>query len=469
MGELVNDYEMDVRMRIDTLVSWASAHGAALHPAVDVFDDAQTGLSFRVKPSARTPLQPFEPVVRLPTSLTLSYLDALADESPRRFSKAFLAKAPPHVVGRLFLAKEYLTGRDSFWWPYIQALPQPHEPESWALPPFWPAEEAELLEGTNVEVGIEKIRGDVKREWNEARELLRQHGDDEVFGRALTATLYQWAYCIFSSRSFRPSLVLSETQRGGLPEGVAMDDFSVLLPLFDIGNHDMTTEIRWDLDDAGQRCELKVGKAHGAGEQIFNNYSMKTNAELLLGYGFMVPATADLHNDYTHVRKRTAAAPVASDEYLISLRPLSDPSSLLGRSKQTLRLDPATQVLGAFQHVQPDMAWDIFCTLTPPAQRERLIPGEGDDARRDSFFAGRVDGEGRLYLEQTVAVIQHKVLQELERLNETDVEVVGGDLDLLTRNQRLALDYRERCRQVLENTLGAMSQDEVLNDLAKEQ
>lgn len=469
MGELVGDDGMDVQMRIDTLVSWATAHGATLHPAVDVYNDARTGLSFRVKPDARTPLQPFEPVVRLPTSLTLSYLDALADEGPRRFSSEFLAKAPPHVVGRLFLAKEHLAGRDSFWWPYIQALPRPDEPGSWALPPFWPAEEAELLEGTNVEVGIDKIRGDVRREWDEARELLREHGDDEVSGKPLTATLYQWAYCIFSSRSFRPSLVLSETQRGDVPAGVTVDDFSVLLPLFDIGNHDMTAEVRWDLDDAGRSCALKVGKAHRPGEQIFNNYSMKTNAELLLGYGFMVPATAGLHNDYTHVRKRTAAAPVASDEYLISLRPLSDPSSLLGRSKQSLRLDPATRVLGAFQHVQPDMVWDIFCTLTPPAQRERLMPAAGDDARRDSFFSGRVGGEGRLYLEQTVAVIQHKVLQELERLDETDVEVVGGDADLLTGNQRLALDYRERCRQVLENTLGAMSQDEILNGVAEEQ
>ncbi|PNY23809.1 Protein-lysine N-methyltransferase EFM1 [Tolypocladium capitatum] len=472
MGELANGGEADVPPRIDTLVSWAVAHGATLHPAVDVYDDAQTGLSFRVKPSAQRPLQPFEPVVRLPTSLALSYLNALADEGPRRFARAFLADAPPHVVGRLFLAKEYLAGTDSFWWPYIQALPQPLEPERWALPPFWPADEAELLEGTNLEASIDKIRRDVEREWTEARELLRQHGDDELSGKALTATLYQWAYCVFSSRSFRAGLVLSEAQLRRLPEGVAVDDFSVLMPLLDVGNHDMTTEVRWDVDDASQTCDFRVGKAHVAGEQIFNNYSMKTNAELLLGYGFMVPPTPDLHNDYTHLRKRTAATPVASDEYLISLRPLSDPSSLLGRSKQTLRFDPATPVLGAFRHVPPDMAWDIFCTLTPPAQRERLMPaaeGGGDDARRDSFVAGRVVGEGRLYLEQTVAVIQHEVLQELERLDETDVEVVGGDWHLLTGNQKLALDYRERCRQVLENTLSAMSQDELLNDVAEEQ
>lgn len=482
MGELVRDDDaaasIAARMdaRVDALVRWATEHGAALHPSVEVYSDAATGLSLRVKPAAGKPLAPYEPVVSLPTRLTLSYLDALADDSPTRLHPELVAAAPPHVVGRLFLAKELLRCRDSFWWPYIEALPQPDDIAAWALPPFWPPEEAELLDGTNLEVGIEKIRGDVQREIDQVRELLARHPcADEALSTALASpAIYRWAYCVFSSRSFRPSLVLSDARREGLPAGVSMDDFSVLLPLFDVGNHDMTTDIRWDLDDAGRRCELKVGRAHGPGEQIFNNYSMKTNAELLLGYGFMIPATETLHNDYTHVRKRTAAtgpsgaAAAAGDEYLISRRPFAHPSSILARSKQTLRLDPSTRVLRAFQHVQPDMVWDIFCTLT---RGKEVIPVagsvQGEEAerlRRERFFAGQVEGdEARMFLEQTVAVIQHKVLQELERLNETDVEIVGGDADLLSRNQRLALDYRDRCRSVLEGTLEAISEDEILN------
>lgn len=449
---------------IRTLVDWATSHGAVLHPSVDVYHDAHTGLSLR----ALAPLRPYEPVVSLPTTLALSYLNAL--DRPRPLPDAFVAAAPPHVVGRIFLVFEFLGGRNSFWWPYIQALPQPREPQSWALAPFWPAEEAELLEGTNVEVGMDKIKDDVAREYSQARDLLCACGGPAVaLAKTLTPALYRWAYCIFSTRSFRPGLVLSETQQTSLPPGVSIDDFSVLLPLFDIGNHDMTTDIRWDLDETGSSCELRVGRPHGPGQQIFNNYSLKTNAELLLGYGFMIPATHELHNDYTHVRKRTTAAPVASDEYLISLRPLSHPSSLLGRSKQALRLDPSTKVLGAFQHVQPDMVWDIFCTLTRPDQHGHVIPAPGkagDEAeryRRHCFFSGQVEGEGRMYLEQTIALIQHKVLQELERLNETDVEVAGGDVALLTRNQKLALDYRERCRRVLEKTLEAISQDDILD------
>ncbi|VUC24848.1 unnamed protein product [Clonostachys rosea] len=464
---------MAANPRITTLVQWASSHGAVLNNHVEVHNDPVTGFSFRVKDGHVLPA--WETVVSLPTSLSLSYLNAVSQGC---FHPELVSKTPPHVVGRLFLVKEYLRGKDSFWWPYIQALPQPDDKASWALAPFWPKDEAELLEGTNVEVGLEKIRRDVKREYEDITNLLRlYHAEKEGdFVRAATAQLYQWAYCIFSSRSFRPSLVLSPAAIETLPEGVKMDDFSVLLPLFDIGNHDMTVEARWELREGDKNaCELKVGKEYPAGQQVFNNYSMKTNAELLLGYGFMIPATEELHNDYTHVRKRTApAAPAAGvtvdpGEYYISRRPMDDPSSLLGRNRQVLmvELPEGRPMLGAFRHVQPDMVWDIFCTLAESQgtsaseliTTEKVVGREEERERQQKLFSGAVDEECGPFLEQTVAIIQHKMLQELERLEETEVEIVDGDEDELSGNQKLALEYRRRCRAVLENALEAMETD----------
>ncbi|RFU74389.1 hypothetical protein TARUN_7864 [Trichoderma arundinaceum] len=477
--------------RIAILLDWAASHQAILHPSAEVYDDPDTGLSFRVKPTSASSISSYEPIVSLPTSLSLSYLNAI--QPTPAFPKEFLSKTKPHVIGRLFLIKELLKGEESFWYPYIQALPQPEDVDDWALPPFWPEEEAELLEGTNVEIGLEKIRDDIKREFRDAKNLLlaSQKDAEDDFSDHLTKELYQWAYCIFSSRSFRPSLVLSEAQQEALPEDVSINDFSVLLPLFDIGNHDMTVDVRWDLapegDASGENsaCQLKVGREHKPGQQIFNNYSPKTNAELLLGYGFMLPVTNKLHNDYIHVRKRTGPSvpPPANqsgssvpEEYLISLRPISHPSSLLAVSKQSLVVTPPLplpDLLGAFRHVQHDMVWDIFLTLLQHSSVPliKLIPldsttfpteEEAVRQRQEKFFSGEVNDECHEFLEQTVAIIQHKVLQELERLNETDMEVVGEDAELLSPNQRLALEYRERCRQVLENTLGAMGDDEMM-------
>ncbi|RDA89711.1 hypothetical protein CP533_2521 [Ophiocordyceps camponoti-saundersi (nom. inval.)] len=451
--------------QIERLTAWATDQGASIHPSVQIHRTPSTGLQLRVKPTSDCGPAPSEAILRVPTSLTLSYLDALSPSSS--FPASLLARLPPHVVGRLFLVRQFLLGSSSFWWPYIQALPQPGEQDqSWRLPPFWPWEHVELLEGTNVGVGALQIRDDAASELRLARELLRdEDGEDAVaLAEALrTPDLYHWAYCIFSSRSFKPDLVMSPSshQQSLLARyGASVEDFSVLFPLFDIANHDMTVNVEWRLDEEpSQSCELHVDRIHAPGAQIFNNYSLKTNAELLLGYGFMLPVTDHLHNDYLHVRRRGSAS-----EYLISLRPLAHPSSLLVRAREQSPPKSGDGVLGAFQHVQADMVWDIFCTNVPPKSLAQLIPtheSEGDDEdvdceRRRRFLTGRVADDCRPYLKQMAAVVQNKVLQELEQLDETEFEVVGGDAQLLSRNQRLALDYRARCRQVLENTLEAM-------------
>lgn len=432
----------------DTLVAWALEHGATLHPSIEVYDDVTTGLSFRIRPSAvgglsaasETPSNDARaPIVSIPATLSLSYLTAL-DSLPVGFTGA----VKPHVVGRFFLIQQFLLGKESFWWPYIQALPQPSDHEAWELPPFWPEDDAELLDGTNVEVGIEKIRRDVQTEFKNAQQVLSRldHALADV-----RLNMYQWAYSIFSSRSFRPSLVLSDA---ALPDGVAIDDFSVLLPLFDIGNHDMTAPTRWVRENQG--CALYVDRDYKPGEQVFNNYSMKTNAELLLGYGFMIPATNQLHNNYTHVRKRTDTIE-ASEEYFISMRPMDEPSSVLGRTKQAYDV---SNVLSSFRHVQQEMVWDIFCTVAASAGPRDV------GVQPQDVLTGNVSGELRPFLIQTVAIIQHKLLQELERLDETEVEVDEEQRASLTRNQRLALDYRAGCRQVLENTLEAIAGDDAV-------
>ncbi|KAI1055907.1 hypothetical protein LB506_009314 [Fusarium annulatum] len=441
------------------LLKWALSQGATLNPSVEVTHLPETGLSFR----ATAPTAPSDTIVSVPSSLTLSYLDTLPGHGdPNPFPAGFLAQIPPHVVGRFVLIKHFLLKGESFWAPYIQALPQPEDHDSWSLPPFWPDEDAELFEGTNIEVGVTSISANVKGEFKTAHDLLTAESWEPELLKLFTLPLYQWAYSIFSSRSFRPSLVLGPEDQQRLPEGVKLDDFSVLMPLFDVGNHDMTTKVEWIRNERINGCSLKVEKAYQAGEQVFNNYSMKTNAELLLGYGFMLPETEALHNDYVHVRKRQPAKGEATEEYYISLRPIRDPSSLLARSKQTVQLSDSAHILGAFQHVQHDMVWDIFCTLAPPEQRSTLISEGSEQEQQEKFFSGQVSEDGRMFLQQTAAIIQHKVMQELERLLETDVEVVGGGD--LTRNQQLALDYRARCRRVLENTLEAMNMEELFGE-----
>ncbi len=276
------------------------------------------------------------------------------------FPPRFMETVPPHVIGRFYLVQQYLLGAESFWYPYIKTLPRPDRINSWAMPAFWPAEDIEFLEGTNAHAAIEEIQTNVKEEFKLARKVLK--GEDFTGWKDYSRLLYNWAFCIFTSRSFRPSLVVSDQTKEDIwklmPPSCGLDDFSVLQPLFDIANHSPAAKVAWDTASDPTACQLICKDAYEPGEQVYNNYGQKTNSELLLGYGFIFPQTAGFHNDYIHVRKREEPARTEAEEqgenrkpkdFLISLRPMADPSSLAGRARQLVR-DPAFQARSCFAH-----------------------------------------------------------------------------------------------------------------------
>ncbi|KAF4899788.1 Ribosomal lysine N-methyltransferase set10 [Colletotrichum fructicola] len=463
---------------MDELTAWAKSHGAALHPSVEIYNDPATGNSFRVSP-ASAGVKPGDTVVTCPLGLTLSYLNATTTPNPGfhhedtpPFPPSFLKSVPPHVIGRFFLINQYLLGKDSFWYPYIRTLPQPEHLQSWALPPLWPSDDIELLEDTNIHVAITEIKARLKSEYKQA---IAAFGEDPV-RKDYTRLLYNWAYCIFTSRSFRPSLVIPASRQHtlSLPEGCAIDDFSLLLPLFDVGNHSTLAKISWDHpEDAVDTCALRTLDAYGPGDQVYNNYGTnKTNAELMLAYGFRIAESEGLHNDYVHVQKRGAApsAEVGAGsatkprDYLISLRPVAYTSSVAARFVQLVPDVDAEKILPAFRHVQDTMIWDLILAQTTEEHRDELLPlpdgVEGaavNQERLRMVLTGRVPEDSTPLLEQTVAIIQNKIFQELERLDQSEFEL---DESEATRNQLMACEYRRQCRKVLMNALESMGMTE---------
>ncbi|KAF3765777.1 SET domain-containing protein, partial [Cryphonectria parasitica EP155] len=341
------------KKRFSALLSWANLHGASLHPALEIYKDDLTGFSIRFKSDLSQDaanLKPGDEILICPLKASLSYLNAITGgplvstpseqtDTSSSFPSGF-NDLPPHVIGRFFLMKEFLAGKSSFWYPYITTLPQPDVLSTWSLPPFWPEDDAEFLECTNTGISAQAIRDQLKKEFKEARKALKDAGCEDW--RDYTRTLHDWAFSIFASRSFRPSLVIPKALRdAALPKGVAIDDFSILLPVFDIINHSPRAQVRWLVDDessVAHTCRFQSFDTYQPGDQIFNSYGKKTNSELLLSYGFILPETDDIHNDYLHVRKRTGAGGPADSvpgagsagppqDFLVSLRPINHPSS----------------------------------------------------------------------------------------------------------------------------------------------
>ncbi|GAB1318107.1 Ribosomal lysine N-methyltransferase set10 [Madurella fahalii] len=446
--------------RFKNLVAWACNHGAELHPYLEVYHDNVSKFSLRVKNSATEPLEPNFTAATCPVPITLSYLNALIDctidisasvyDRPAAFSPRFMSSIPPHVIGRFFLIKEYLKGKDSHWRPYITTLPQPENTSSWALPAFWPEDDIDFLEGTNAYVAIQEIQENVKREFKQARKVLK----DEAFQnwQDYTQMLYKWAFCIFTSRSFRPSLILSQPAKEHvsmlLPAGCELDDFSILQPLFDIANHSMTAKYEWDVTSDQNCCRLVCGDAYRPGDQVYNNYGLKSNSELLLGYGFILPETEQLHNDYVHVRKKQQQGDGASGDkprdFLISLRPMSHPSSLVGRARLFGSPSPISS-LSAFAHFEPALVEDLASALASPDERRNI----------DKWQSGGEEGlpEELAELVQRInEALAGKLQYDYQRLMEAGMgedEAEESRLQPTNRNQELAVEYRRQCEKVL--------------------
>ncbi|KAI4868167.1 SET domain-containing protein [Hypoxylon rubiginosum] len=434
-----------VTERYDALLRWVEEEGGSLNPAIEIYHDDVTKGSYRVKDSCSVGVD--DVIVSLPLSKTLSYLDAISchpDFSPSsssnnssleeqsHFPAEFLEKTPPHVVGRFFLMQEYLLGSESKWWPYIQTLPQP-EHMSTALPAMWPSDDIGFLKGTNAFVAVQDIKSTLKKEYKDAMKLL-----PERYHAEYTRLLYYWAYSIFTSRSFRPSLILPAEALSGLP--CELDDFSVLLPLYDIGNHSPLAQIAWTTDEQARVCTLKTRQRYSAGEQVFNNYGMKTNAELLLGYGFVLSEDDRLHNDYVHIK--TKADPDAGDlaaTHVVSLRPMVHPSSFVGRSK--LLSAESMSCLPCFSHIQDTLIAALYESIT-----------KGEDETSDVSLNEIMRGDiSEQVLEKIINSLGAKMSIDLEDIEENEPEYEAAN-----RNQHLATCYRDQCRKVLENALRSL-------------
>lgn len=497
--------------RFTALVSWATSYGAVLHPALEIYKDEVTGFSMRVKSSMgpeNSALKPHDTIVACPLDISLSYLNALtgqplstttADQSSEcspQFPSELL-KAAPHIIGRFYLMQQYLLGKASFWYPYIATLPQPDVTSSWSSPPFWPEEDAEFLEGTNTGIAAKAIQTQLKEEYKLARKALKEANFTNW--QDYTRLLHNWAYSIFASRSFRPSLVIPKAIRNvALPGGVAIDDFSVLLPVFDIINHSMKAQVRWLVDHESTEarlCRFQALDMYSPGDQIFNNYGKKTNSELLLSYGFVLPETDELHNDYVHVRKRAglpngagaqqlseagAGSTIAPHDFLVSLRPMNHPSSYVGSARQYVARDADFDIIPEFAYVEDSLVWDLCL----------LVVGDEGKASFMAEILGRGAVPGQSTQEQEClqcilsasASLPEAVIQVVEKVKQLLLSKLGMDYDNLlstapgagvdeegidvdldvepqTHNQAIALLYRAQAKKVLENAIEALVPD----------
>jgi hypothetical protein len=169
-----------------TLVKWFLENGGFINPSISLTSDSQYGYLFK----AREELNPESKACACPLSLSLSYMNLLPSPPDNVRSCAsesvcskLVGKISEAAVGAFFLAEQRLKGRQSFWWPYIDALPK----ESELTTPLW-FDESDLLwlKGTNLYSStisadrtlVEAKRASYKEAWETGISVLNQEGVD---------------------------------------------------------------------------------------------------------------------------------------------------------------------------------------------------------------------------------------------------------------------------------------------------
>ncbi|KAJ7087399.1 SET domain protein [Mycena crocata] len=175
--------------------------------------------------------------------------------------------------------------------PYVKSLPSRGKLRtSLHFTPF----ELEQLKGSNLYGATLDRTRDWKAEW--AQCLAAVASVNTAWGDQFTWELFLTAATHLSSRAFSSTL-LSRTPSltsPSVPE-------PILLPGVDSLNHARAEPVSWvqsyigsgPVGGPGSSISLTLHNATPAGSELFNNYGVKPNSELILGYGFSLPNNPD--------------------------------------------------------------------------------------------------------------------------------------------------------------------------------
>ncbi|TQS35943.1 hypothetical protein Golomagni_03621 [Golovinomyces magnicellulatus] len=433
---------------IQNLTVWSIENNGFLNSNVKIYVDPITGLSFQAKKNipAETTL------VECSSQMTLSYLNT-TETGPNYIthgSAPFCSKSlevlgieSPHIIGNYLLMQQYLEGQCSFWRHYIKLLPHPNELERLCTPMWWPDADLKFLEGTNAQPVIETIKERWYDEWQRGKCLVEHFPNSSMF----THGLYKWAATIYGTRSFRASLTIpraSFSEENSCSNNkivilnhIMNDNFSVLLPLLDIGNHNGSEDVQLLLNHLSGCASLKNLHSFKQGKQIYNYYGRKSNTELLVGYGFILPNTEldtvnlklSPHDDMLRLRKSQICysrleQKIRSYERIFEVYHVSDDEGNTRKNNENANFSPGLIDL-------------LSCMVA--TQREKLFLSanpncclEHDDARFK-----RVLGRNTV---QTFQVICDKLISDITRLKS-----VGKRLSPPQNSKQiLAQEYRTR-------------------------
>ena len=343
-----------------------------------------------------------------------------------------------------FLISEKGKGASSDWKPYLDVLPEVSE----VNPTFtWPDEDLAFLKGSPVIAATQSLQAKLQREFDAllgGEDGLMAKHPNAFPSEHFTYANWEWAFTMLFSRAIR----LRNLQRG---------ETLALVPYADLINHspfsqayiDARQEGDWLFKTGEEEVVLFADRGYRRMEQIYISYGPKSNAELLLLYGFAVERN-----------------PFNSVDLTVSISPRTA-SFVEELNDDSIEVDPLADEKAAFlERVGRDQTVDFPCYADryPVELLEylRLMQMTPEDTRGKPLsefdYSRAISAANEAAVLTSVVTAIQRQLSKYPQTEEEDAALIKDKslFRLLSYNQRMAVRHRRNEKRLLKRTIAAL-------------
>ncbi|KAI5957231.1 hypothetical protein KGF54_000159 [Candida jiufengensis] len=275
--------------KINELIEWAQSNGAGISDNVEFVQINESNYGAESTSNSKASIQ-------IPRKLIIT-----CDKAKALFGEKIYDESKNHIsLLKMFICYEKLQ-QNSFYKPYFDILPSLKSIDS---PYTWSPEEKSYIQVTNLGNSLKENLHSLIEEWWIVINLLPEDVEkpeehfinmkfyyeykfykdedyynyfNEINSKNWTSfPNYLWSSLIFKSRAF-PAYIIDKS----LPKNESM-----LLPVVDMLNHNPQAKVEWTCNN--DSFVFQTDTICEKGQEIYNNYGMKGNEELLLAYGFAI-------------------------------------------------------------------------------------------------------------------------------------------------------------------------------------
>jgi len=348
------------------------------------------------------------------------------------------------AVACQLIHERYVLGDKSFFKPYIDVLPETEE----VNPTFtWSDDDLSFLNGSPVIAATQSLQMKLQREYDS---LLG--GDDGLCNKYpsrfpiehYTMENWTWAFAMLFSRAIRLR---------NLKEGETL----AMVPYADLINHspfsqayiDAREDGDWLFSSGEEEVILYADRGYRRMEQIYISYGQKSNAELLLLYGFAVE-----RNPYNSVDVTVAIAPL-TESFVKELNDDTIPVDPLAEEKVTFLASVGRESLVDFPCYADRYPVELLEFL-------RLMQMTPDDTRgkplNDFDYSRTISAANEAAVLSSVIEAVTRQIDKYPNTEEDDAALIKdkGMFRLLSYNQRMAIRHRRNEKRLLKRTIAAL-------------